>query len=607
MWSFFQHASLSRRRVSFEMPLKWPVTAPALRCGGPEAAHTGPAGAKAWLSEALTAMLSCRTGFDLILALMSDAYWYDANAREAFKPAVDAAVAAAVASGEGDEPLPPLFYAATIVAKQIVRHLYDLTTGALMRSRVASALNLARALAGLDPKADVAAAAAVELPDNDFEHYAGSSADADGPESGPTIDVWQALKCLVAIGAANAIFDVKWGPALEALAACDAAETAQATNGPTAAGPARAFSDTLAYQTDLLSHLLRSVMAVTGAVQQLSTHLLQFFDRQDALNRPTKMPAGGLQRERGTDWDSVWRRYYFDLAAMWTMARVFHEALLTGDPRALVHAASNARTWTLAGALVDSVPLLERTLRKKATETARGSAVVPNGRSGGPKGRSSGLTGPSGAPTGSMASALAMLPDILHAGATLHGLYLRVWDAVMVFCNTKRYGRGNIERAMARAAAAVLVTSPSSVSVRQEMPDCGASPTDPLAAVILDNWPLSLVGPDQAGLVDTEGTALLGSSLEDLKCAACSAHASRPVAQSVQHLWVCVTNPQAWVSLGDTLPQMDDICTKLLIWRPDWSPTAEDLAAMGARYKQQAIAKQAKEQALELSELMKAF
>ena len=523
------------------MPRRWPVAA---RPNG---------GGR--MAEALTAMLSCPTGFDLILTLMSDPYWYDANARDAYKPAVDAAVAGQTAE------TPALFYAATILAKQIVRHVYDLTTGQLMVHRVATALNLARALAGAGPTATLQDAVALELPENDFEHYAGST-DAGAA----TIDAWQALKCLVALGAAKAMFDVKWGPTLDAVAAAAGDEDPPP------------FSSTLAYQTDLLSHLIRSSMALTGAVQQLSTRMLQCFDLNESLFRPTKMPMGGLQRDRGTDWDSAWRRYYFDLAAMWTMARVFHEALLSGDPKALVHAASNARTWTLAGALVDSVPNLEKALRKA---TAKRS--------------------------GPLASALAMLPDILHAAATLHGLHLRIWDTTMVFCNTKRYGRGNIERAMARAAAAVLVAAPKSVSVRQESPECGG-PNDPTAAVLMDNWPLSLLTPDQAGLVDPQSdTTLLGASLEDLKVACCTAHASRPVAQSVQHLWVCVTNPQAWVSLGDALPQMDDICAKLLTWRPDWSPTAEDLLEMGARLKQRAIAERAREQATELADLLKAF
>lgn len=530
MFSFFK-APLGPRRIAYTMPLVWPVIS------RPQWGADG----RAAVRHTLDTMLSCSTGFDLILALMSDAYWYDESVKKAYKKSVDAAVAA-------DSTLPPLFYASTILAKQIVRHLYDLSTGQLMQQRVADGLSLVRYLAALGPSANINDAAAVDGEAFAFEHYAGSR-DSNGDCS---IDVWQGLKCLVAHGVMNAIFDLKWASTVDAA-------TAAAPEADTQ------FCDTLAYQTDLMSHLLRSTMAVSGATQQLSNRMLEYFDKCEGQERPFKaLPVGIIKRAgQKKDWETVWRNYYFDLSAMWTMAAMINGALMSGQPNEIIRAMSCARSWTIGGGFVESVRQLRDAIGRK-------KAGLSRPQRGGPSMKLYYRD------AGALASTLGVLEDIQHTTSVLHGLYLRLWDVSMSFCNTKRHGRGNVERSMARVASAVLMDAPAGVSVIQETPECGGGAT---GAVMMDNWPLTLLTPELAGLVCPEnGQALLGADLTDLKIACCSAQVSPAVTRTDSHIWAAVTRPEAWASLARVLPQPDDICTRLLAWRPDWMLNAEDLA-----------------------------
>jgi hypothetical protein len=610
MWSFFQHVRLSPRRQAFAMPLVWPA-------GGAACAAGRSADGRAWVRQTLDAMLSCPTGFDLILALMSDPYWYDANVKAAYKTAVDAAVAAEKAAHQAsdkaagtDQPLPALFFAATILAKQIVRHIYDLPSGQLLQDRVVMGLAMARTFSGLQPDATVAdaAAKAEDAAQEPFEHFAGTIANQDDPWGPRTIDVWQALRCLVAFGALKAVFDAKWATRLEAAAAAEAAAEAADAAAKMAS---TAFMDSLGYHTDRLSHLIRCSMATTGAIQTLSTRMLEFYDAYEGpLDRPQRPTGRGLVRrlDHKNDLDTLWRNYYFDLGAMWSLANLFHLVMLSGEPSEMVHVASRARIWTIAGGFTDSVPSLLAALKKRLRAAAALGGLPPAGPGGRGKKRAAGApTVGTAAHVGPLASAIGTLEDILHATTVLHGMYMRIWDAAMAFCNVKRYGRGNVERCMARISAAVMLAAPANVSVIQETPDCGLA-GEPTAAVLMDNWPMTLLGPEQFGLVEpTSGVPLLGADLGDLKGAACSAHASRMVTQSDQHLWVSITKPEAWASMGRTLPQMDDISMKLLAWRPDWSPTLEDLKAVSEAHKKKYLANQKAEADMELASLVAAF
>lgn len=564
-------AKLSSRRHHFVLPRTWPAKGPKRFAG---------------VAPALDAMAGCGRFMDLVVALMSDTFWYTDSYKAAVAKAVDAAVAGAHGA---DGPWATLqrsrvFHASVILAKQVLRFTYDLKSAAMLTQRIADALAFGRAVGRVAVNNAILAAGPadpVAVENDDFEHFSGSL-DHDGATS---ITVWQALRAMVlervmvaydeAVGAGPN--GDQW-PAASVAHSLDAAEQ-------------QSFLDTGAYYTDLTGRLLRSAACITAAIQRV--HI-------DVLKHQTSMPemAPGFKRScaaasakpdedakaavKGpkaakvaakaakcsakaaakTAKEPIWRSYIFDLAAMWMTLKNVFLAVTRSDARAMIHVLGQSRLWSITTGLAGS--------------TAAVSALEPR--------------------------QIERFALIGRLAAALHSIYLRLWTAGMMLLNVKVQGsQMAIKRALARVSNSVFIRADE--DIKCDSPNCGT-------ATLLDNhWTFTALTNEQAGLA-TDIVVGPGAERPDLHHSFYAGHIAMAITQSSPHMWAAMTKYSLWFSdnLISGLPEYSDITARYDWWsRPEvngWTLDLNGLQHVYVDYKQTYWRGREAEEAAEIDAIM---
>jgi len=495
---------VSSKRINFVMPLTW------LRKG------LGPVGIDFMASQSL---FIC-----LIIALLSDPFWYTSE-----KP---------------DSTLRQLkpFDAAVVVGKIILNTVYNLR-GELNTKFLLSNLNVRIN--------DFGEGLRIDRTSLSIDFFTGSRL-PDQPNFGAqkSVTIWQCIRAIVTSNILS--FLEKDGKKLENNFSEEDYESFQV---PSDAMP-KTLIDMPIFHMESLAKLLRSAMCVTGLIQRMH---ISFMLTNGRLAPPkysgftrSMDGLGGIgvkgraQPKMGSPkCNQIWTNYLFDIAAMWMVARRFHEAvtpdlrengqMFSTFKRDLVHAGGKARLWSLTTGLSGSARTLAMSLKYHSLD-------------------------------------VTLINQIGVAANVLHWLYLRIWNHLLPALQESGYnGELGLMRAVARLSSQVFVKSDETIKV--DKPDCGT-------ATLIDNsWTFTMLGPETLGLVGTSGSSLIGTAPEDLNYSFYVGFVSVAVTQSTEHLWVSVRHPQSWVGQIDhglpLLKSFDDL--QKFCDDASWCPTYEDL------------------------------
>jgi hypothetical protein len=494
---------VSSKRINFVMPLTWP------REG------LGP--------EAIDFMSKQKSFILIVIALLSDPFWYS-SALILLKP----------------------FDAAVVLGKIVLNTFYSLN-GCFNSRLLTENLNYT-----------FFEDSSFKLNNFRYEHFAGSRLDSDVTLSGSrgtirSVNLWQCLRALV-IQNIRAFRDTlePVTPVTQRFNDYDFESFSSITEVQTC------LTELPIYHMDSFASLLRCAMCTTGLLQRLHISLMlangslapskysSFTRSVEGLtaifcSKKPKVPKFGSAKG-----DQIWNNYLFDMAAMWMVARRFHEAV-TPDiseehsgisdsfKRDLVHAAGKARLWSLTTGLSGSSNMLSKTLKHHSLDTST-------------------------------------IDRITKCANVLHWLYLRIWSHLLPALVESGYGGPiGLKRAVSRLSSQVFVKSDE--SLKPDVPDCGT-------ATLVDNsWSHTMLGPEHLGLVGLNGQMLFGTRPQDLNHSFYVGFVSVAVTQSTQHLWVSVRHPQSWIGQIDHGLPPEAAYTLVSDWADGspWSYTLEDL------------------------------
>lgn len=305
---------VSSKRINFVMPLKWPVSAKTSK-----------------VSDRLDSMVKCPEGTQMILALMSDPFWYK-DLGPFCATGANAAKAFSVAANDDFKNMGLLFWTSVIVCKQLLHYVYD-ANGLMIKKRIADALSMFG-------------------PFTMFESYAGSCPEVDSYGNQMTFDksitVWQGLQAFMAH---DYCIEDKWAFA----AGAEAASTSYSDTD---------FWSSSSCTIDTFCHLTRCALATTGAIQRLHLQVLTSsktrplgflgFTRN---NGPSASVSGKALKSHIRE---IWRNYLFDVSAMWMVVQRLSKAFAERDSNAVFHALHKARLWSLTTGLAGSSSNLMR-------------------------------------------------------------------------------------------------------------------------------------------------------------------------------------------------------------------------------------------------------
>lgn len=478
----------------FVLPLKWPKTTTV--ANGTRAKV---------LQQAIDEACAVPVFIDLVLALMRKPTWCAAEDRKTFAALQDAAVR---------------------LGKAVVHWCYDLSSGHLLRMRLAHHLSHASRFTQKDaPLFEVEAAhfevfatrvavppAALESEDD----MVAALAEPVRPPVERSIGVDQALRAMVIAQVLDAM-DV--GPI-----ACDIPE----------AGHNNIWT-THAFLSDSLSALLRVATCITGAISHLHCSLLKALD-EAGESRPKAFKSLTWDENAKTR-DAHWRNYYAVIGLKWVFVRNLRDALHDQSFGTLIRAKNRIAFWSLRACLARTVGALMRYVKDPSMQ--------------------------------------ATLAKMRLLGLRLSNVYLRVVDTIDDITALKDIG----------AITDVL----ECVSVKTfgmlhdgYMPATAHLPSDKPAVLRSAVWTWTMTAdPKRLGLncAPQTDTGVMGASDDDMTFSTVLSALSVALTQSENHMWAAAADIRSWRSLDSALPSEAAI-TNFLNWEARWFLTEDDIGSM---------------------------
>ena len=468
------------------MPLTWPTKGPTVGLS-----------AKATIGHSLDVMAESPKFIELVSCLLSDPFWLKEFKVGAFKAAV-------------------------ILSKMILHHVYDLSSGNIMKRTISDALQHEN------------------IEHKDFDYYAGSRINQDGAMS---INAWQALAVLYAAEPAAE-------PELELTEPIAEPTAEPASEEPMAviAEPIE-FFDTTAYHEDAFALLLRGAMTMTGYIQKLH---IQFMKQVDSV-----VPKGflGFERTNAKRQIDIWRNYFFDIGAMWIIARRFHESLTPladskPSSNAIARALGKARMWSYTTGLAGSIQSLKSLVK------------VP--------------------------------PELLQAALALHWMYIRLWNHMSVISAHKYSSSTAHLKAISRISSKVYIKSDT--DIKNDVPEIGSGPLGPtLLEPVYSN-----LKPEQLGLAWNSASL---AEPGDIKYSFYVGFLSVAITQSTAYLWAAVRHYEAWENnLDEGLPK-ESMVQK---WsEAPWALSIDELKSMSHDFRKKYTQAEEQREKEEIDNIMK--
>jgi hypothetical protein len=308
---------------------------------------------------------------------------------------------------------------------------------------------------------------------------------------------------------------------------------------------------------DILSTLLRTAACLSGCIMQLNL---------EVVTRATRMPPKFTGFVRNPDKKGhqhtvhvAWNNYLFDLAAMWMLIARFREAFRAVDVNGVHHAVHKAHLWSVTGALASSAEGLKR--------------FEPHVSS--------------------------VLDDIVKCACMMHWCYLRSRDLSRTVLNPKAHAsKDTVKKWVERLSASTYASWGPDVKV--DKPDVAGT------ATLVDNmFAYSMVTALQAGIQNSDGDLLIGSTGHDLKYSGFMSEISVKITQSDAHMWAAVSSTRAWANnLEKLLPPIEDVRERAVKFSAPWMPSLEDLSDGLDEFKKTYWASKAKNDRDEIETIM---